>query len=278
MTAPTSLPDFPVTTHTAPLPVAFTVPPVNPTAYGLYGAVGTWQANALGRWRHGVDFRPVGNYGGAGSFGVWSAPWCVSPGDLGPDDIKTGTRPAGLDPFEPVVVWAYDECDLTEPSRAEVQARAAQVLRLEEQVAVERELAGRLLLDAAELPGGIGTAADLTAAVAHLEAAAALTNTTVYFHVGAQWVSQDPNKLFTRSGTTWTSPLGNVWVVGGGYVDGLEDHIVATSAPYGWRDEPQVRTAIDERANTFAAVAERTVLVGYEALVAAVQIVPVVTP
>lgn len=52
----------------------------------------------------------------------------------------------------------------------------------------------------------------------------------------------------------------------------------ATSAPYGWRDEPQVRTAIDERANTFAAVAERTVLVGYEALVAAVQIVPVVTP
>lgn len=273
MTAPTSLPDFPVTTHTAPLAVDFTPPLLNPAPGGLFTAT-TWTEVGAGepaRHLHGVDFRPVGNYGGGGAFGVWEGSWCDHPQ---PGQLKTGTRPTGLDPFYPVTVWAYDSCDLTEPSRNEVEARAAQVLRLEEQVAVERELAARLLLDAAELPGGIGTATDLTAAVAHLEGAAALTNTTVYFHVGAQWVSQDPNKLFTRSGTTWTSPLGNVWIVGGGYVDGLEDHIVATSAPYGWRDEPQVRTAIDERANTFAAVAERTVLVGYEALVAAVEIVP----
>ncbi|OBF42823.1 hypothetical protein A5719_10290 [Mycolicibacterium peregrinum] len=275
MTTPT-LPDFPVDTYNTPLPVAFTPPPLNPTTFGLYGAVGTWQPDDQGRWRHGVDFRPGGNYGGAGSFGVWAADWCASPGDLGPDDIKTGTRPAGLDPFGPVVVWAYDECDLTEPSRADVQARVAQVLRLEEQVAVERELAGRLLLDAAELPGVPATATSLAAAVGALEAAAALTNTVAYFHIGAQWVSQDASagQLFKRSGTTWTSPLGNVWVVGGGYVDGLENHIVATSQPYGWRDEPVVRTAIDQGANTFAAVAERTVLVGYEALVAAVEIVP----
>ncbi|SIJ61804.1 gp13 protein [Mycobacteroides abscessus subsp. bolletii] len=266
--------DFPVTTHAEPLPVAFTPPPLNPTTFGLYGAVGTWQADALGRWRHGVQFRPGGNYGGTNSFGVWNAPWCGTPTPA--DQKKAGTRPGGLDPFDPITVWAYDECDLTEPSRAEVESRAAQVLRLEEQVAVERELAGRLLLDAAELPGGIGTAADLTAAVSALEAAAALTNTQAYFHIGAQWVSQDTSagQLFKKSGTTWTSPLGNIWVVGGGYVDGLEDTIVATSQPYGWRDEPQVRTAIDERANIFAAVAERTVLVGYEALVAAVGIVP----
>ena len=69
------------------------------------------------------------------------------------------------------------------------------------------------------------------------------------------------------------SPLGHTWVFGGGYVDGLENVIIATSPTYGWRDEVQLRTAIDERHNTFAAVAERTVLVGYEHLIAAVEIV-----
>ncbi|AHB79333.1 major capsid pentamer protein [Mycobacterium phage JAMaL] len=253
--------------------VHFTPPPLNPTTYGLYGAVGTWQTDPDNRWHHGVEFRSGGNYGGEGSFGIWNAPWCGTPDPA--DQLKTGERPDNLDPFYPVTVWAYDECDLTAPSRAEVEARAAQVLRLEEQVAVEREFAARLLLDAADLETPIPTAASLALAVGALEGAAALTNTQVYFHVGAQWVSQDPTgALFKKSGTTWTSPLGNVWVVGGGYVDGLEDTIVATSQPYGWRDEATVRTAIDEKHNLFAAVAERSVLVGYEAVIAAVTITP----
>lgn len=51
--------------------------------------------------------------------------------------------------------------------------------------------------------------------------------------------------------------------------------MVATSAPlFGWRDAAQVRTAMDERHNIFAAVAERTVLVGYEAVIAAVTVTP----
>lgn len=262
-----------VTTYDAPLPLHFEAPAVNPTTFGLYAAIGTWTEIAEGEpSRHltGVEVRGM-NYPADQSSGVWDAPWCQPPALDGPR--KEGTRPDILDPFDPITVWAYDECDLTEPSRAEVQARAAQVMRLREQVMVEREFAERLKLDAADLDGPAQTAASFKAAVGYLEGAMALTATTGYFHAGAQWASQEFG-LVIKSGTRWVSPLGHVWVFGGGYVEGLGDQIIATSQPYGWRDQVQLRTAIDERHNVFAAIAERTVLVGYEAVIAAVQIVP----
>lgn len=267
------LPDFPVATFDTMLPVPFEVPPINPAPGGLYPHV-IWTETGPdepSRQLNGVQIRPAGNYGGDNAFGVWDTPWCSVPELDG--DRKEGTRPGGLDPFEPMTVWAYDQCDLTAPSRAEVQARAAQIMRLEEQVAVERGLAARLLLDAADLPGPIQTAASFKLAVGYLEGQMALTNTLGFFHAGAQWVSQEFG-LVIKSGTRWTSPLGHVWIFGGGYVDGLEDTIVATSQLFGWRDQVQIRTTIDERHNTFAAIAERTVVVGYEAVVAAVEISP----
>jgi hypothetical protein len=89
---------------------------------------------------------------------------------------------------------------------------------------------------------------------------------------GAQWASGDFGLVLTQ-GTGWVSPLGHVWVFGGGYVDGLDDTIVATSQPFGWRTDAPTITAIDtEFKDVFAAVAERSVLVGYESVVAAVQI------
>lgn len=186
-----------------------------------------------------------------------------------PGQIKEGERPGILPPFEPVTVWAYDECDLTAPSRAEVEQRAAQIFRLEEQVAVEREFATRLLLDA----GTPETRPTLKEAVAYLEGELAKTNTTGYLHVGAHLVAQEPS-LFVASGTAHKSPLGHTWVIGGGYVEGLGDTLVATSQPFGWRDQVALRTAMDERHNIFAAIAERTVLVGYEAVIAAVTVTP----
>lgn len=257
---------------TTPTPVLdalqFAAPPVNPTAFGLY-AVTEWQPSPQGgdRFLNGVEIRSTGNYGGDQAFGVWTGAWC---GDPTPGQTKEGDRPANLDPFEAMTVWAYDECDLTEPSRREVEDRAKQILRLEEQVAVERQFAERLKLDAADL-GAAQTAASLKAAVGYLEGAMALTNTIGYFHVGAQWASQEYG-LFLKSGTRWVSPLGHVWVVGGGYVEGLDDMIVATSQPFGWRDNPTTRTAIDERHNVYAAVAERSVTIGYEECIAAVTI------
>jgi hypothetical protein len=253
-------------------PVHFEAPPVNPTAFGLYASTVWTEIGSDEPSRHltGVEVRPGGNYGGENASGIWGAPWCSVPPFGG--DRKEGQRPGGLDPFEPMTVWAYDECDLTEPSRAEVQQRAMHIMRLEEQVVVEREFAERLKLDAADL-GAPQTAVSFKLAVGYLEGAMARTNTLGFFHAGAQWASQELG-LVVKSGTRWTSPLGHVWVFGGGYVEGLENTIVATSQPFGWRDQVQLRTAIDERHNVFAAIAERTVLVGYETVIAAVEITP----
>lgn len=268
MTAPTSLPDFPVTAHTSPLPVPFEAPPVNPSPNGLYAATNWTEIGERQPSRHlnGVEVKGP-NYGGDNAFGVWDADWCTPPQLGGPR--KEGERPGVLPPFESVTVWSYDECDLTAPSRREVEQRAAQIFRLQEQTAVEREVANRLLLDV----GAPAVRPTLKAAVAYLEGELAKTNTLGFIHAGAHLVALEAG-LFVASGTVRKSPAGHTWIIGGGYVEGLGDTLVATSQPFGWRDQMQVRTAMDERANIFAAIAERTVLIGYEAVIAAVTVTP----
>ena len=245
--------------------------PVAPLGTGLYTET-DWQSE--GRFFNGVSIKPI-NYGGEDAFGIWDAPWCALPPLYDPDgtppqlDRKFGERPDELPPFAPMTVWSYDQCDLRAPTRKEVEARSKQILRLEEQTAVEREIAVRLLEDA----GTPTVKPTLRKAVGYLEAEAAKANTPAWFHVGAQWAAEELG-LFVKSGTRFVSPLGHIWVIGGGYVDGLVNTIVATSQPVGWKNEPQTRTAITERGNIFAAITERTVVVGYEAVIAAVQIAP----
>jgi hypothetical protein len=173
------------------------------------------------------------------------------------------------------VVWSYDACDLTEPSRAEVEQRAAQLLRMRESVMVAREFAGRLLADAADL-GPVPTVDDPVAALAALEGELAEANVVGYLHLSPEWLPVLTSaQLIARAGTNWTTPGGHRLILDGGYVEGLGQTIVATSAPlFGWRDAPQLRTTLDERANLYIAIAERSVTVGYEAVVAAVEIVP----
>ena len=88
----------------------------------------------------------------------------AGPGDIGPDHLKTGTRPTDPPPFGPITVWAYDECDLTADSQDEVRTRVQQTLRLQEQIAVERAFAAGLLADAppAPAPGDIVAAISRT--------------------------------------------------------------------------------------------------------------------
>lgn len=190
-------------------------------------------------------------------------------------ETKFGHRPAILLPFDPITVWAYDECDLTEASREEVIDRSQQILTLEEQVGVEREFAQRLLLDANDLPGSIQTTVNIALAIGYLEAQMALTGTMGYFHVGAQWASAMTsfNNLLSKQGTRYVSPLGHVYVFGGGYVDGLDSTIVATSQPFGWRNAPITTAAIDTvHKDVFAAITERSVCIGYEHVISAVTI------
>ncbi|GAC68869.1 hypothetical protein [Gordonia soli] len=257
MTAPApSTPDL--------LPVNYEAPLVNPSPGGLYPAT-TWTQDGVGvpRWlASGVRVRPH-NFGGEDAVGIWAAEWCGDPGD----EIKDGTRPdPETDPFDPLTVWAYDECDLTTPSQDEVRARASQNLRLIEPVAVEREFSARLIADAPPGPGPTG----IVGALGHLEAQLAKTNTIGVIHASAEWAAAaaDHNLLQFVGGGAPRTPMGHLWVFGGGYVDGLGKALVATSPLYGWRDVPAVRETIDATNNRFIAIAERSVVIGYEKAVA----------
>jgi hypothetical protein len=257
----------------APLPaLEFEVPLVNPSPGGLYSVTSWTEVTGPSRFLGaGVRFRNH-SFPGTDAFGVWESEWCVDPGD----QKKEGDRPEFLDPFAPITVFAFDQCDLTAPSQQEVRERAAQNLRLLEQTAVEREFAERLLIDG--IPNHAGVLS-LTDAVAHLEKLFAECNVVGFIHASAglaPYAAQ--GNLITRSGAALKSPMGHTWVFGGGYVGGLvasagESVIVGTSQPYGWRDQVQVREAVDATRNTFAVVAERSVLVGYEHCVGAATII-----
>jgi hypothetical protein len=256
---------------TAFSPTYFDAPLVNPAPNGLFAATAWTDEDGPLRWLDsGVEIRPF-NYGGEGSFGVWTADWCALEADLDPDDdVKApGDRPAPLDPFLAFTSWAADECDLTERSREETRTRAAQTQRLLEQNAVESEVAMRLLTDA-----GTPTAGDdVVDAVSILEEALAETNTVGVIHASARVAaSAAKNNLIVRSGAVLKTPLGHTWVFGGGYVDALGWTLVASSQPFGWREPVAVRDAMKLEWNRFRAVAERSLVIGYEAAVAAATI------
>lgn len=247
-------------------PVEFEAPLVNPSPNGLYAATAWTDETGAPRWlASGVRVRPH-NFGGEDAFGLWDVDWC----DPEPGELKDGVRPAIPDPFDPYTAWAFDMCDLTAPSQAEVRARALQNLRLVEQTAIEREFAARLLIDA----GTPTPAADIIAAVAHIEAAFAKTNTTGLIHAPASLAAaaQRFGLIIRAGGGALKSPLGHTWVFGGGYVEGLGSTIVGTSPTFGWRNPVELREAVEAKFNEFVAVAERSVVIGYEHSVGAAAI------
>ncbi|MDQ1250218.1 MAG: hypothetical protein QG597_4597 [Actinomycetota bacterium] len=260
------------TIENAQLPVYFDPPLVDPSPHGLYAATSWTEETGPTRWlAEGIQIRPTGNYGGADAFGVWLADWCSPPGsDEG--DLKTGSRPEIGDPFLPITVWAYDECDLTAASRTEVRVRAAQILQLEEQTTVEREFAARLLADIAAEGIAVPAMGELSDAVGYLEGELAKTNTVGQIHASAALASAGGPLLFMPSPPQFKTMLGHRMVFGGGYVEGLGPTLVATSAVFGWRDAVQVRETLDAQRDTFAAIAERSVVVGVEKAVAAVTV------
>lgn len=250
-------------------PVPFDAPLVNPAPNGLIAA--TQWADETGplRWlASGVDFR-VFNYGGGTQFGVWTAAWNATEAQLGPNDVKIGERPDFPDTFVALTTWAADECDLRRPSRDEVRTRAQQVHRLQEPKGVESTVAARMLTDA----GAPATATGIVAAVGALEAMIAKTNTVGLIHASAGLAAAAAEANLVRyNNGRMVSPLGHTWVFGGGYVDTLGTKLIATSPTYGWRGPVEMREAPSLQVEEFAAVAERSLVVGYEALIGAVNI------
>jgi hypothetical protein len=252
-------------------PVQFDAPLVNPSPTGLFAAT-QWTDFGEGsplRWLpSGVDVR-VYNFGGDDAFGVWTADWNAAESDLGEGDLKAGVRPEFPDTFLPLTTYGFDECDITAPSRDEIRTRAAQVHRIQEANAVETQV-GERLLDDAPTPTSV---ASILAAVSHLEGVLAATNTLGFIHAGAQWAASAAQaQLIVRSGSTLRTPLGHTWVFGGGYVDTLDRTFVASSQPFGWRGPVVVRDALDYHLNRFVAVAERSLVIGYETVVGAAAV------
>ncbi len=245
--------------------VEFAPPLVNPSSTGLFAATQWTEETGLPRWlAQGVRLRPQ-NYGGELSAGTWSDPWC--PDHPASGDTKTGVRPGIPDAYDPITVWAFDanQCgDLSAESRNEVRTRARQNLRLHEQVIAEREFATRLLINA----GPPSTAADLVEAVGALELAFAATNTVGVIHAPANFAAEASRYQLLLSGGK--TPLGHSWVFG--YATGLGSTMVATSQPFGWRDAVQLREATDANTNTFVAIAERSLVIAVEHVLAAVEI------
>lgn len=268
---------------TALLPVEFTPPLVDRGwPYGLDAAT-TWTEAAEGEALHwlpsGIQFR-LHTHRAPGAFGAWGADWSASPDDLDPeDDLKTGPPPEDddSDPFLAMTVWSFDrlqDCgNLSVFDRGQAVERARQTFALREPIAVETEFAARLLADAPS-PTAVD---DLVGAVGHLEQTFSATGTTGLIHarVGLLAVAEHLRMIVRDGSGVLHTPAGHRWVFGGaGYATPLGDTLIATSPTYGWRDEVQVREVIQHERNQFVAIAERSVIVGYEALIGAAEITP----
>lgn len=265
------------------LPVEFIPPLIAPAApYGLAAAtswVDALSEEAL-RWLPaGVQFR-LRTHRAPGAFGVWGAPWCAGLDDLDADDIKTGPPPEDddPDPFAPITTWAFDrlqECgNLSEFDRNQVRERVAQTFAIREPLAIETEFATRLVASA----GTPTNADDLVGAVGALEQAFSTTGTVGLIHARVSLLAMAEHlRMIIRDPATpgvLRSPAGHRWVFGAGYATPLGDSLIGTSATYGWRDQVSVRDALQPWRNQFIAIAERSVLVGYEAVIGAVEITP----
>jgi hypothetical protein len=244
----------------------YEAPLANPSPSGLYSAV-TWVQDGGGEARflgEGVRIRPH-NYGAEDSVGVWDAPWCGEPGSGSQGaQLKFGFRPGLSEPFTSATVWAYDECDPTAASQAEVRTRAAQNLRLMEQTISEVVLSQRMLADATNVQVEI----NLRDALSYLEGQLAVTGTLGVVHANPELASQEFG-LVVGNGPRFVTPLGHRWVFGGGYVDTLGNTLIATSPLYGWRTDAVIRDTFDQEHDNYIAIAERSVVIGYEKLIAA---------
>lgn len=253
MTTPTS---FPVVNYDAP--------PVNPSAHGLYlvSAIHDQAAGAPARIIGGVDLWPI-NYDTG--WGTWDSEPCSTPE---PGALKYGVRSHPEDPFAPLTVWGYDQCDPTETAET-IKARALQNLRLHEQGLVEAHFADRLLADA----GTPVSVPDLVAAIGELEVAIGETGATGIIHLSMRYSSAlDAAGISVGTGPIPRTKLGNALAFGGGYDAVLGGVLVATGPTTVWRSEIFQQDTISPDENLRAAIAERTIVAGYESLTGAVAV------
>lgn len=253
---------------TAPNPPAvfYEAPAANPAGLGLLEAAtpGTLSTDQLRRLASGVEVRTP-NCGTA--FGTWDVRYCY----VAPDGtVKNGDRPADAPAFEPVLTWAYDECDPQE-SDEQVEARARQLHRLHDPLLVESHFAERVLADA-DAPTAVG---DIVAAVSALEEDLGDTGMLGVIHASRRFAAYAAQaELIVRSGALLKTPLGHTWVFGAGYAGVLGNTLVATGPVTSFRPEAWTRFALEPSINRRLAVVERLSVVTYECFAGAVTVTP----
>lgn len=237
------------------VPVLMT--PANPIPGGLYDAASvsdTTDARHIG----GITLQSPNR----GASDTWPTE-CPTP-DGTPD--KAGARP-DWDEFPATAVWAADGCNAVGTTEEEAQNRAAHSLRLKEPIRVEEHVAEQL---ATITPAT--TAADIVAAVAHLDEVLAAEGYAGVIHArrGLLAVAEKADMVI-RQGSRLTTPGGHQWAFGVGYTS-LGDTLVGTG-PVLVRRSPVIHApATAHTANQVLAVAERVVTVAWDAPTAAVTI------
>lgn len=236
----------------------YTPPPANPAGGGLYNAAAV--LDNVERIGFGVLVDSIN----CGTSWVWPLN-CEA--DV-PDPNPMGTSRAALDdPFTGDAVAADDNCGAAVPE-AEARERAMQLLRLQESVRTEQQLAPKLLA-AAGTPTNV---TGLVAAVGALEEAVAGSGFTGVFHAAPHLAAALTNaQLVIRQGQQLLTPMGHRWAFGAGYA-GLGETIVSTGpvtvhrGPIGFAQGP------DYQHNDRLSVAMREVLVTWECWAEAVTI------
>lgn len=232
----------------------FTAPPQPPLRSYLYDAATVIDVTGTGtRVLEGVRVWPTN----CGPSGTWPSDPCAI---IPPGQTKGGDRPGPSDLFDPLVVWAWDECGPGE-DEAVVTARALHLLNLNEIAYVESAFAALLI-------AGAGAAVSTSAAPRHAMALLASSmrcngtrgvihaDMTKVSHAHAQNAINDSDALTFR-------PYGLPVATGCGY-EALGDLIVGTGPLFIWRNEPTVQFVFDPARNLTMALAERAVLVAYE--------------
>lgn len=249
-------------------PVDITASPLTPAGFGLYAAATITETGQNRRHLGGVNLWP---YNCDEGYGTYDSNFCDLDGE--PAVKAAAERPAPVE-FEPLVVWAADEC-APDQTEAEVQARAQHTLALQEPLLVESAFATKLLADAAAPV----TVPNFATAIGVLEEFLGEQGYLGVIHAARRWAgTASMFRWNNQTGPSYQSPLAHRYAFGGGYADVLGNTIVATGPVYVWRDavESHVVTTgsspVPEHNNSVYAMAERTVVVGYECAILAVTI------
>lgn len=240
----------------------FRPPLANPGGGGLYAAATIRDVPPPSRLANGIRV----DTWNCGPSWVWPIN-CVT--EI-PDPSPKGAQPRTdwiQHEFEGDIIGADDDCSAL-VDQAEAEQRARQLLRLHEQVEVERKLVPRLTAMA-------GTPTDVTglvAAVGALEETVAPFGFPGVFHAAPHLAAALYSAQLVRaSGTYLVSPAGHRWAFGPGYAD-LDDTIIATGPTVVHRGPIEVIHGPEYPKNQRLSVAERDVVVTWECWTEAVTI------